>query len=167
MHDFNIKRKNIRPSDKILEIDGPVGPSVSFEDIKSVKLEGTCENIFGKGIDICDESKIDVLRKGHTDDMLRDENDRLERKLKNISKSIESVAEEMSIDGMELFFERKNREAILDLLEEQGEITLKDLSKQIGVPAFMLFTDLDKLEHAGSIEWSRDWESDEVIRFQS
>lgn len=102
-----IERKNIRPDDKVLEIDRPVGPSVSFEDIKSVKLEGTCENIFGKELEIYDESRIDVLHKGHTDNILRNENDRLERKLKNINKSIESVAEEMSIDGMELFFKRK------------------------------------------------------------
>lgn len=162
----HIERKNIRPNDKVLEIDQPVGPPVSFDNIESVKLEGTCENIFGKEIEIYDESRVDILYRGHTDNLLRDENDRLERKLKDINKSIESVAEEMSVDGMKLFFERKNREAILDVLEEQGEITLEELSKQIGVPAYMLFTDLDRLEYTGSIEWSRNWEPDEVIKFR-
>ena len=164
---IEIERKNMRPDDTVLELAPTEEPTVSIDEGETVKLEGTCENIFGKEVDIYDESKIDTLRRGSMDDLLRDESDRLERNLKKIEKSIESLGDEIVLDEFDLFIRRENGEVILDCLETHGGLTIRELSKQIGVPAFKLFSTIDWLENAGSIERDGDWEPDTMIKLQN
>lgn len=159
---WDFRRKNIRPGDQA----GASPDDITFSKDSGgkydrISIEGKCTDVFGNTIPFSDSFDMELLQNGkyggYNPHEHEDELEEIQKVLNKIRRSIDSVSNEIQLDGLDELIQRRNSQAILSTLRKNGgTLTISEISSLTGLPRMDLIQTLMWLDASNSIEFESD-----------
>lgn len=125
------------------------------EDYERLEIDGCLTDVWGVRDDFHDVFDLGLLAEDDGADSIM-EDDQVSRRLRNIERSLESIADGVEMDGLEKNLTIRNRRRILDHITGSGGITLEELCRDTGLTGPEAGEIVMWLKEAGSVDYPGD-----------
>lgn len=157
---YKLQSKNLPAGD----YTGAITPQVSgdsHKEYESLTVEGEYTDVFGDRDTFEESYNLELLANLDAADSIM-KRDQQARHLQNIDQRLQSIAENIEMDGFQRVLKMESRNWILTIIREHGSLTLGELASKTGLTHFELGGVLEWLYEAGAIEY--DIERGEIYK---